>query len=305
MQNMPLLHARRICLGLAAVLCLGFLTGCDEVKITNLTPSTLPENPSQIYTISARITTHTSGLVAGSVRPQVVIDGKQFPMQPSPLGANIWDLEYQTSAGRTEMAYYILVGYQVEYNGAVSTREAYTGINRVSIAGRYVLSLEVNRGPVGARISVLGRGFSPQDTIYLDNVPARTAYESPNSLSFFVPAVETGRNYQVQISGSAGSKAVGTFRVDASSLTVFPTALTLRSGESQPLTFTLPNPAPAGGLLLDVTTDVPDSVIMPEVVVPTGSTTVTVNVQGGRPGQGSLYLKGFGVGEVSVPISVQ
>jgi hypothetical protein len=226
-------------------------------------------------------------------------------MQPSPLGANIWDLEYQTTAGRSEMAYYILVGYQVEYNGAVSTREAYTGINRVSIAGRYVLSLEVNRGPVGARISVLGRGFSPQDTIYLDNVPARTAYESPNSLSFFVPAVEPGRNYQVQISGTAGSKAVGTFRVDASSLTVFPTALTLRSGESQPLTFTLPNPAPAGGLLLDVTTDVPDSVIMPEVVVPAGSTTVTVNVQGGRPGQGSLYLKGFGVGEVSVPIAVQ
>jgi hypothetical protein len=152
---------------------------------------------------------------------------------------------------------------------------------------------------------VLGRGFSPQDTIYLDNVPARTAYESPNSLSFFVPAVEPGRNYQVQVSGASGSNAVGTFRVDASSLTVFPTALTLRTGESQSLTFTLPNPAPAGGLLLDVTTDVPDSVIMPEVVVPAGSTTVTVTVQGGRAGQGSLFLKGFGVGEVTVPITVQ
>ena len=85
MQNKPLFHARRICLGLAAVLCLGFLTGCDEVKITNLTPNTLPENPSQIYTISARITTHTSGIVPGSLRPQVVIDGKQFPMQPSAI----------------------------------------------------------------------------------------------------------------------------------------------------------------------------------------------------------------------------
>ncbi len=305
MQNKPPFHARRICLWLAAVLSLGFLTGCEEVKITNLTSTTLPENPSQIYTISARITPRTSGLVAGSVRPQVVIDGKQFPMQQSALGANIWDLEYQTTAGRTEMAYYILVGYQVEYNGAVSQREAFTGINRVNIAARYVLSLEVNRGPVGARISVLGRGFSPQDVIYLDNVPARTAYDSPNSLSFFVPAVEPGRNYQVQVSGGGGAKSVGTFRVDASNLTVFPSALTLRSGESQTLTFTVPNPAPAGGLLLDVTTDVPESVIMPEVVVPAGSTTVTVTVQGGRAGQGSLFLKGYGVGEVAVPINVQ
>lgn len=305
MQNMPLFHARRICLWLAAVLCLGFLTGCEEVKITNLTPTTLPENPSQIYTISARIATRTSGLVPGSLRPQVVVDGKQFPMQPSPLGANIWDLEYQTGGGRTELAYYILVQYQVEYNGAVSQREAYTGINRVNIAGRYVLSLDVNRGPVGARVSVLGRGFSPQDVVYLDSFPARTAYESPNSLSFFVPAVEPGRNYRVQVSGASGTNTVGTFRVDSSNLTVFPTALTLRSGESQALTFTLPNPAPVGGLLLDVTTDVPDSVIMPEVVVPAGSTSATVNVQGGRPGTGSLFLKGFGVGELTVPVTVQ
>lgn len=305
MQNKPHFHARRIGLWLAALLSLGFLTGCEEVKITNLTPTTLPENPSQIYTISARITTRTSGLVAGSVSPQVVIDGKQFPMQPSALGANIWDLEYQTTAGRTEMAYYILVGYQVEYNGALSQREAYTGINRVNISGRYVLSLGANRGPVGARISVLGRGFSPQDVIYLDNIPARTSYESPSSISFFVPAVEPGRNYRVQVSGATGSDPVGTFRVDASNLTVFPSTLTLRSGESQTLTFTVPNPAPAGGLLLDVTTDVPESVIMPEVVLPSGSTTVTVTVQGGSAGQGSLFLKGFGGGEVAVPITVQ
>lgn len=305
MQTNPLFHARRICLWLAAVLSLGFLTGCDEVKITNLTPTTLPENPSQIYTISARIVTRTSGLVPGSLRPQVVVDGKQFPMQQSAIGADIWDLEYQTTSGRSELAYYILVGYQVEYNGAVSQREAYTGINRVNIAGRYVLSLDVNRGPVGARVSVLGRGFSPQDTIYLDNIPARTAFESSNSLSFFVPAVEPGRNYRVQVNGASGTSTVGTFRVDASSLSVFPTALTLRSGESQTLTFTLPNAAPAGGLLLDVTTDVPDSVIMPEVVVAEGSTSVTVTVQGGRPGQGSLFLKGYGVGEVNVPVTVQ
>jgi hypothetical protein len=53
-----------------------------------------------------------------------------------------------------------------------------------------------------------------------------------------------------------------------------------------------------------VTTDVPDSVIMPEVVIPQGQTSVTVTVEGGKQGSGSLFLKGFGNGEVTVPVTV-
>lgn len=304
MQNNPFAHARRICLWLAAAFSLGFLTGCDEVKIANLTPNSLPENPSQIYTISARITTHTRSYLEGSLAPRIIIDGQNYLMQRSPLGADIYEFDYHLPAGRSEFAYYILAPYNVDYNGAFQQREVYTEVQKVAVVGRYVLSLEVNRGPVGARVSVLGRGFSPQDVVYFDNTPARTVFESANSLSFFVPAVGAGRNYRVQLHGATGTSAVGTFRVDATGLTVSPTSLTLRSGESQPLTFTLPNPAPTGGLLLDVTTDVPESVIMPEVIVPAGSTSVTINVQGGRPGTGSLFLKGFGVGELVVGISV-
>jgi hypothetical protein len=43
---------------------------------------------------------------------------------------------------------------------------------------------------------------------------------------------------------------------------------------------------------------------MPEVVVPEGQTTVAVTVEGGKPGAGSLFLKGYGSGEVSVPVTV-
>jgi hypothetical protein len=151
---------------------------------------------------------------------------------------------------------------------------------------------------------VLGRGFNASDTIYFDNAPARTVYESPNALSFFVPALEAGRNYRVMLGSTAGNSPVGTFRIDGTSLTVSPSALTLRTGETQALTFSVPNPAPPGGLLLDVTTDVPESVIMSEVVVPAGSTTVTVDVQGGQPGSGSLFLKGYGNGELTIPVNV-
>ena len=305
MQNNRFPHARRIWQSALALIALALLTGCEEVKISNLTPSTLPENPSQTYTFSARITPKASGFVKGSLNPQIVIDGQIHRMQESQLGQDIYEFDYQIPAGRTEVAYYYLVNFQVNYNNQVSRREAYTGVQNARLAGRYVLSLEVNRGPVGARVSVLGRGFTAQDVVYFDNTPARTVFDSANSRSFFVPAVEPGRNYRVQVNGPAGTQAVGTFRVDGSSLTVSPNSLNLRSGETQSLTFTLPNPAPTGGLLLDATTDVPESIIMPEIVVPAGSTTVTVQVTGGQPGSGSLFLQGFSAGEIAVPVTVR
>lgn len=305
MHNSRISHARRFFLWLGAALCLALFSGCDEVKITNLTPSALPENPSQIYTISARVIPRASAIVPGSFKPRIVIDGKNFLMKPSPLGQNIYEFEYQVPAGRTELAYYFLVTYSLENNGVVTPREAYSSVSNARIVGRYVLSLEVNRGPVGARISVLGRGFTPQDIVYFDDAPTRTVFESPNALSFFVPAVEPNRNYRVTLGAASGTSPVGTFRVDGGSVTVFPTELTLGTGQTQSLTFTVPNTAPSGGLLLDVTTDVPESVIMPEVVVPAGQNTVTVNVQGGRPGSGSLFLRGYGGGEVTVPVTVR
>jgi hypothetical protein len=43
---------------------------------------------------------------------------------------------------------------------------------------------------------------------------------------------------------------------------------------------------------------------MPEVVIAQGQTSATITVEGGKPGTGSLFLKGFGSGEVNVPVSV-
>lgn len=305
MHNNRTTHARRFCLWLVALLGVALLSGCDPVKITNLTSSSLPVNPSQTYTFSARIIAKSSGLVAASVDPRIVIDGKNFPLTPSPIGQDIYEFDYAITPDRTEVAYYFLVTYVVTTDQGRFTREAYTGLQRASLASRYVLSLEANRGPVGARIGVLGRGFTPQDIVYVGGQPARTLFESANSVSFFVPALAPARAYEIVIGGASGTKSVGTFRVDGVSLSVAPTALNLRPGERQTLLFTLPNPAPAGGLLLDVTTDVPESVIMPEVIVPAGSDTLAVTVEGGLAGTGSLFLRGFGVGEITIPVSVR
>ncbi|PTY06985.1 cell surface protein [Opitutaceae bacterium EW11] len=324
MQKNRFSHARRIFSGIVAALVLG-LAGCQTPAITNLTPDALAENPSQIYTISARISPKDAGYVRGTLIPRIIIDGQNFTMTKSPLGENIYEFEYQVPAGRTEIKYYFLISYQVESSGILTPREDYSQIFTANIAGRYVLSLEVNRGPVGARISILGRGFTANDTVFFDNTPVRTVFESPNAISFYVPAVEPNRNYKVTLGNGSVQSPVGTFRVDAlggateggspsvatatgavaGPLSVTPSSLNLRTGEKAQVTFTTPVTASAGGLLIDVTTDVPESVIMPEVVVPAGSNTVTVTVEGGRPGNGNLFAKGAGVRELTIPISVR
>jgi hypothetical protein len=296
--------ARKILAWLAALVGLALLSGCDTVTLTNLTPPSTPENPSQIYTFTLRVTPRTTTVAATSIAPHVIVDGKNFDMKKSPIGEGLYEFEYQVGAGRDELAYYFLVNYTVEGNGMITPAENYTEISRVKIIRRNVISLEANRGPVGARIAVVGRGFTAQDVISFNGTPARTVCDSPNSLSFFVPALDGGRNYQVTLSSSAGNSPVGTFRIDSSSVTVSPSALSLTTGGKSSLTFSIPNPAPAGGTLLDVATDVPESVIMPEVVIPQGQTSTTVTVEGGKPGTGSLFLKGFGAGEVSVSVSV-
>jgi len=304
MHNTRFTRAKSLVLALCATFGLFFLTGCD-VGITNLTPNVLAENPSQIYTISTRVKPSSPSIVAGSLVVRIIIDGQSFEMRKSTLGRDIFEFDYQLPAGRSEIAYYFLVNYKFEHQGIISAREEFSDVIRTKIVGRYVLSLETNRGPVGSRVSVLGRGFTAQDTVTFDGTSTRTVFDSANSLSFFVPAVETGRNYKVEIAGANGTSAVGTFRVDASTLSVSPSELSLTRGQVQPLTFTLPAPAPTGGLLLDITTDAPDSVVMPEVVVPAGSNTVTVNVTGAKAGSGSLFLKGFGSTEITIPVSVK
>jgi len=296
--------ARKILLWLPAALALALLAGCGSVTLTNLTPASMPENPSQIYTFSLRATPSGSAVAAGSILPRIVLDGQSYDMKKSSIGEGLYEFEYQLPAGREDVGYYYLVHYNTETSNGTTPRETYSEVTHAKIVRRYVLSLEVNRGPVGARISVLGRGFTPQDVVYLSGTRANTVYESPNSLSFFVPPLEAGKNYSVALNGTPGFSQVGTFHIDPSTVSVFPTSLTLRTGEKQTLTFTIPNPSPPGGTLLDIATDAPESVIMPEVMVPQGQTNVTVAVEGGKPGTGSLFLKGFGSGEVTIPVTV-
>jgi hypothetical protein len=296
--------ARQILPLSGALAALLLVSGCTQVALTNLTPSSLPENPSGIYTITLRVEPKASTVIPDSVVPKVVVGAQPHDMRRSDVSTEVYEYDYKLPPYQNDISYYFLVSYNTGGELNASQGQAYTDVIHTAVVSRYVLELEANRGPVGARIGILGRGFSPKDLVGFDGTPVRTVYDSPNSLSFFVPALTPGKTYTVSVAGAAGNSVVGKFRIDSSDVTVSPASLALATGQRQPVTFTIANPAPAGGLLLDVTTDVPESVIMPEVIVPAGQTSVTVTIEGGKAGSGNLFLKGYGQGEVTVPVSV-
>lgn len=279
------------------------LTGCTST-IVNMTSDTVAENPSSIYTITARVKPNETELVKGSLKVQIVIDGQIHPMVASPLGDGLFEFDYHMPAGRTEATYYLLVNYAGMRSNMVFPVEEYTELRTIKLTNRYVYTLEAVRGPIGSRIAIVGRGFTPQDVVYLDSVPARTVFESPNAIAFSVPAVPAGRAYEVSLNNGTTSQKVGSFRVDGLSLSVMPESLNLTTGAKASLSFALGTPAPEGGLLIDVSTDIPKSVIMPEVIIPAGATTATIMVKGGQPGTGNLFVNGAGTGEITIPVTV-
>ncbi len=304
MHLLKTLFSGRIAALTGSLFALWFLTGCQSLTITNMTPDNVPANPSQIYTITATFTpARATNLDPNSIRARIVIDGSIHEMAKG-SATNVWEFEYQLPPGRASASYYFIVEYKMKDTPANSLpAEITSDLQRLAVAARYVLRPEASRAPVGARVSVLGAGFTTSDIVYFDHTPTRTVFESPSSISFFVPAVPPGQSYQLRVGGGGETLQVGSFRVDAISFSVSPTALTLRSGEQQAMTFTIPQAAPSGGMLIDVQTDAPESVIMPEVIVPAGQMSVTIAVQGGKPGSGSLFFKSS-AGESSVPFTV-
>ena len=231
------------------MLALASLSGCAAIAITNMTPSSLPENPSGIYTFTLRVSPKTASVIPDSITPTIVVGEASHPMVRSPASTEIFEYDYKLPAFHNEIGYYYLVSYNTGGNLTTSAHQDSSALLHTAIVSRYVLALEVNRGPVGAKIGILGRGFTPQDLVGFDGTPVRTVYESPTSLGFFVPAFSPGRNYKVTISGATGNSSVGSFRIDSSDVTVEPASLTpWPPARSRSLTFTIANPAPAGGL---------------------------------------------------------
>lgn len=306
--NLPLIMKIKSFLSLLTLLlAVLFLAGCAKA-VKNLTPSEFPENPSNIYTLSVEIREKKDlGVVKDSLRPKVVIDGESRLMSRSPLGDNIWDYEYKMPSGRRNAVYYFDIEYEVYGSKSARTKSITLpkdGLLKFTLVNRYAVTLDAKRGPVGSKIGLIGRGFNPSDQVFVGGQLTNSEYFSPNALSFFVPSLPAGNPYNVSIQGESGEIIVGSFRVDSAQMQVLPSNVNVVSGGRATLIFSIPNEAPASGLPVEITTNIPDSVVLPEVTIPAGSNSVSVPLEGGAPGIGVLYVETPGYSALEVPISV-
>ena len=280
-----------------------FLAGCVN-NLSNLTPENLPQNSSGIYTITCNAKITETDAVEGTEKCSIVIDGTMRPMQRSSFSKDVYTYDYVIPSGQNQAKYYFVLEYDVKNKGVITHRERQSPLQSLYLANRYVMNMEADRGVVGAKVSIVGRGFSRYDKILLGGVEAPTQFGSSNVLSFTVPAVAANQDYYVELRTNSGNLPVGKFRVDPSVLTVTPGELSLSAGKQAVIVFSTEFEAPEGGLPIEVLTNVPQSVIMPAVSIPAGKRSVSIKVQGGEPGSGLLNISAPGFNPMQIPVNV-
>ena len=289
---------------LTVILLLG---GCTT-SLVNLTPKRVTQNPSDIYTISLSAQISDASVIEKSFKAWIVIEGEKHEMtRNEDKEGRIFEYDYKMPPNRSEAKYYYEARYQVK-TGNIGEKDRELNSDSTysfSLTNRYVITIESERGPVGAVIPVLGRGFSRFDKIVIGGFQAETLYDSPVALRFVVPPLPANEDYQVNLVTGSGEIPVKKFHVDSSQIRIQPSRIALDAGDKTILLFAIPRAAPEGGLLVDVTTDIPDSIIMPEVMIPAGSKTINVSLKGAALGKGSLFITAPGFDEVLLPVTIR
>lgn len=285
---------------------LWFLSSCRQPNFINLTSQNVSQNPSGIYTLQTELEIQDRGIKIDTVEVFAVVGGEKLVMVQDDLNPELWSCDYKLPTGFDEATYYFEANYaSVLDNGNIANRRVTSDLQVFRLENRYVGNLASYRGPVGAEIAVQGRGLTKYDVIKVAEEDATTRYLSENELRFVVPALPSGLDYPVKLSGGAhGALDIGNFRIDESRLGVSPNALEIQSGDTATLLFKIDYEAPAGGLAIDVKTNIPNSVIMPEAIIAEGDMTVNIPVKGGEAGEGKLVISapGFEGAEVSVKV---
>ena len=297
MKTKNILHC-----SIATTVCILF-AGCG-VTIQNLSPLKAPTNPSNIYTFSCNAKIKHSQFIYDTYKVSLVINGEVLPMRETEEGSHNYEYDYKLPLGQNTALYYYKVDYKFGTGDEYQYKEYKSRMYETQLINRYVVQLESKRGPVGSKVGIIGRGFSQNDIIIFNGREIVTDFYSPFSIGFSVPSLPTGRSYEIVLRTDQGDLPIGDFHVDSASFIVIPGSLDLSPGQRDILIVQLYSEAPPSGLYIDVSTDVPDSIIMPEVIIPGGARSVNVTVEGGTPGRGTLYMEAAGFGSVQVPLKV-
>ncbi|HCJ12030.1 MAG: hypothetical protein A2Y14_02140 [Verrucomicrobia bacterium GWF2_51_19] len=280
------------------------LTGCG-VSFKNVTPEQFSQNPSNRYAIAVKPTIRGNDVVRDSIRTTVVIDGNEQEMKLSPKKTSTYIYDYPMPSEQNEAKYYFSVNYDVARSGRIIRNYEQSPLYTLKLVNRYVLNIDVDRGPVGAPIRLIGRGFTTDDRIVVGGEPASTKLMNSNALEFVLPSLAANKRYPVYFVNAYSEQKVGDIHIDASEIHLNVESVELAPKTKTLLIFKIDRPAPKGGLDIDVTTNIPASINMPRVHIPEGSQTVSISIEGLTPNDGALFINAPGFQEKRVPIVVK
>ena len=280
------------------------LAGCSKT-LTNVTPDDAQRNPSNLYRFTTQCNIRMNKIVPETLKLSLVIDGKKFPLEQYELPRSFYYYDYFLDSTRTDAKYFFEACYTTNNRGKRVERCDKTPLAKFKIKEHFCSCLGGERAPISAEVKVLGQGFTAGDLIQVGEYNAVTHFISENVLSFQVPNVETGKFYPVYFISNGEKNFIGNLLIDQGLLSVDTDSIELSTGDKEEITIHSSLNAGPGGLYVNVTTDIPNSVIMPEVVIPEGENSVSVEIEGGDAGEGHLYISAKGFNEVELPIVVQ
>lgn len=278
------------------------LVGCSKT-LTNVTPQVAQRNPSNRYRFTTQCNVDPAKVIPGSFQLDLIIDGERHPLQSETLTPAFYFYDHTMNAERTNAKYYFELNYQQNNRGKLKNRTDKTPLSEFKIQERCCFCLDNERGPVGAEMKVLGRGFTEGDRIILGEYNTPTSFVSENVLSFQIPPVIAGKIYPVYTLCNGDKNFVGNLLVDNSRFSIDPERLEMSKGEKTDLLIETSCTLNTD-LYVNITTDIPDSIIMPEVRIPYGETSTHVTIEGGEAGEGSLFISAQGFDEIELPVKI-
>ena len=300
------MKAKRILVS-ATIVSLLCLTGCS-VRIVNLTPPQFPPSPIGSHTLTAQVDIKQQRVIPDSLKIFVVIDGERHLMSPKPLSDDhVFEYDYQPPSKKLMVRFYYVLNYMVtRKNKSPVLKQIISDLYQAQLPDPVTLRLDKERAAVDTQVTLHGEHFTDRDRVLVDGTACETTFISSKKLQFLVPEIKPSFGYTVEVFTSGRMLEAGTLRVDAANpLKVLPKKLDLKIGQPKALAFMLNYPAPYGGLYIDVTTDIPDSITMPEILIPERARTVSVTIKGEQISNGHLFIKAGKLPEIVVPVTVR
>jgi hypothetical protein len=88
------------------------MTGCATSRVTNLTVSRQPRNPSGVYPVEFAWDSSQQSIIEGSLKPYVVVGFDFYPMRPSLNIRNRFETVIPVSADKNTVTYHFKVDYE-------------------------------------------------------------------------------------------------------------------------------------------------------------------------------------------------